>query len=150
MRQGILFGTIFLLLIASVSAMPLQAQNQVQVALNPVPQDVSPHDFNVTFSGQSFGLENAIVHVQDNVTVEHLQDVLSMIDVHDAMVLSRLQNMTAYQNRLNQTTFTGAANAKFLGVFNMPRQFSFAVAQNGTLVQEHTFFDFLWSQNVTG
>lgn len=126
MRNTLIFGLGLLLMIGLVSAMP---------------DEIRYHN-NLT------GLPNAMVQVRNNDTANHLQDVWDKIQEKRLTQFSHLENLTAERMSDNSTEITGMGHAKFLGLFNMNKQYRFNVLENGTVTDRPRPLDFMWKKEV--
>ena len=106
-------------------------------------EDNETEDFrsNVT------GLENAMLHVRNNETKEHLESVLEKIQEKRKEQLSKLANLTVeIDQKTNSTIVLGEGHAKLFGFIPVSKEYEYEVSSNGSLSKHGRFFDFLFKQ----
>lgn len=74
--------------------------------------------------------------------VQHLQDVLTRITEHKAMILEKLENLTVEKNKDGNTEIKGKKEAKLFGLLRLKHQYRFEV--DGEDVKEKGWFKWAW------
>lgn len=88
------------------------------------------------------GLENAIMRVQNNETVIHLEIILTRIT--EKQGLQKLKHLE-FREEENRVIAEGIKEEKFLGLFKFDRKEVYHISETGQIQRKNKVFDFLFS-----
>ena len=92
------------------------------------------------------GLENAMLKVQNNETIQVLEQVMNKIQEKNRERLRLLQNLT-FEEKEGKFFSYGKAEAKFLNIIPFKKQVKYEIDEDGNMERKKSFFSFLWKFN---
>lgn len=132
MKKTIIFLFGLMLLVATVMAQPSL------IATAEHENETDKVDLHTTVPG----LENAILHVNKNESVSHLEGVLAKIQEHRRLMLYQLDGKVVEESPTGDVTITGKGPVKLFSAFNIEYTYEYNVnPQTGELTRNKKWYD---------
>ena len=93
-----------------------------------------------------FGLENAILNVQNETQKQHLQEVLDKIQAKRITQLRKLYHIHV-EKKGNETILEGTGDAKLFGFLKVKKQYRYHITEEWALEQIPRWYHFFFKLN---